>query len=74
MENQGFLAQAPGFATTAIHAGQDPEKWNSRCVVPPIVLSTTFQQPAPAEPIVSIYNNYKTSFLFTRLRRSRKEG
>ncbi|CAB3256447.1 unnamed protein product [Arctia plantaginis] len=51
MENQGFLAQKPGFATTAIHAGQEPEKWTSRCVVPPIVTSTTFQQPGPAEPI-----------------------
>lgn len=51
MENHGFLEQKPGFATTAIHAGQDPKKWVSQAVVPPIVMATTFQQPAPAEPI-----------------------
>ncbi|CAH0405264.1 unnamed protein product [Chilo suppressalis] len=49
MENQGFLKQKLGFATTAIHAGQEPEKWSSAAVVPPIVTSTTFKQPAPAE-------------------------
>lgn len=48
MEN-GFLEQKPGFATMAIHVGQDPDKWNSAAVVPPIVTSTTFKQPAPAE-------------------------
>lgn len=45
----GFLKQKVGFATAAIHAGQDPEKWNSAAVVPPITTSTTFKQPAPAE-------------------------
>ncbi|CAH2236361.1 jg10741 [Pararge aegeria aegeria] len=49
MADQGFLKQKPGYATTAIHVGQDPEKWNSAAVVPPIVTSTTFKQPAPAE-------------------------
>ncbi|XP_028158848.1 cystathionine gamma-lyase [Ostrinia furnacalis] len=49
MDNQGFLKDKVGFATIAIHAGQDPEKWNSAAVVPPIVTSTTFKQPAPAE-------------------------
>lgn len=37
------------FETEAIHAGQDPEKWDSRCVVPPLVLSTTFKQFAPGQ-------------------------
>ena len=37
------------FATKAIHCGQDPEKWDSRCVVPPIVMSTTFKQFAPGQ-------------------------
>lgn len=37
------------FATEAIHAGQDPAKWKHRAVVPPISLSSTFQQFAPAE-------------------------
>lgn len=30
------------FATRAIHAGQDPKKWPSRALVPPIVHATTF--------------------------------
>ncbi|KAG7310515.1 hypothetical protein JYU34_003301 [Plutella xylostella] len=49
MGDQGFLKPKVGFATTAIHAGQDSEKWKSGAVVPPIVTSTTFKQPAPAE-------------------------
>ncbi|KPJ04315.1 Cystathionine gamma-lyase [Papilio xuthus] len=49
MASDGFLNKISGFATLAIHAGQDPEKWNSAAVVPPIVTSTTFKQPAPAE-------------------------
>ncbi|XP_001601960.1 cystathionine gamma-lyase [Nasonia vitripennis] len=38
-----------GFATKAIHAGQDPLQWNHCAVVPPIVMSTTFRQDGPAE-------------------------
>eukprot|EP00118_Oscarella_pearsei_P016652 m.160925 g.160925 ORF g.160925 m.160925 type:complete len:399 (+) comp38791_c0_seq19:336-1532(+) len=38
----------PHFATDAIHVGQEPEQWNSRAVVPPISLSTTFKQDSPA--------------------------
>ncbi|KAL0901356.1 hypothetical protein ABMA27_006635 [Loxostege sticticalis] len=49
MENQGFLKDKVGFASVAIHAGQDPEKWKSAAVVPPIVTATTFKQPATAE-------------------------
>jgi len=37
------------FATKAIHAGQEPEKWNSMMVVPPITLSTTFKQLKPGQ-------------------------
>merc|ERR1712179_244232 len=37
------------FATKALHAGQEPEQWNSMAVVPPISLSTTFKQDAPAD-------------------------
>ncbi|XP_044169451.1 cystathionine gamma-lyase-like [Acropora millepora] len=37
----------PHFGTLAIHAGQDPEQWNSRAVVPPISMSSTFKQDAP---------------------------
>lgn len=48
-----FKKQPQGFATKAIHAGQEPEQWNSMCVIPPIVMSTTFKQDGPAEHRVS---------------------
>lgn len=35
------------FGTHAIHAGQEPEKWECRAVVPLIGLSTTFKQESP---------------------------
>eukprot|EP00056_Hartaetosiga_gracilis_P019873 m.16453 g.16453 ORF g.16453 m.16453 type:complete len:498 (+) comp8002_c0_seq1:55-1548(+) len=35
------------FGTKAIHAGQEPEKWTSWAVTPPISLATTFKQPEP---------------------------
>jgi len=35
------------FGTHAIHAGQDPEKWECRAVVPLIGLATTFKQESP---------------------------
>ncbi|XP_055383081.1 cystathionine gamma-lyase [Condylostylus longicornis] len=44
-----YRKQPKGFATKAIHVGQDPEQWNSYCVIPPIVTSTTFKQNGPAE-------------------------
>ncbi|XP_074077294.1 cystathionine gamma-lyase [Macrotis lagotis] len=43
----GFRPPFAHFATQAIHAGQEPELWSSRAVVPPISLSTTFKQEAP---------------------------
>ncbi|XP_033372146.1 cystathionine gamma-lyase-like [Parus major] len=46
---EGFLPPFKHFATDAIHAGQEPEKWRSGAVVPPISLSTTFKQRAPGE-------------------------
>ncbi|KAM3967652.1 cystathionine gamma-lyase-like [Aphomia sociella] len=49
MTEQGFLKDKVGYATIAIHNGQDPEKWKCAAVVPPIVTSTTFRQPAPTE-------------------------
>ncbi|BFZ16617.1 hypothetical protein BsWGS_19655 [Bradybaena similaris] len=39
----------PHFATDVIHEGQEPEQWNSMAVIPPISMSTTFKQFAPAE-------------------------
>ncbi|EFN87889.1 putative cystathionine gamma-lyase 2 isoform X2 [Harpegnathos saltator] len=38
-----------GFSTKAIHAGQDPKQWNHGAVIPPIVMSTTFEQDAPGQ-------------------------
>lgn len=48
-----FKPQPKGFATKAIHVGQDPDQWIHKSVIPPLVMSTTFKQPTPAEPIVS---------------------
>lgn len=45
----GFRAQPKGFATKAIHVGQDADQWKSRAVVPPISMSTTFKQFGPAQ-------------------------
>ncbi|XP_015109566.1 cystathionine gamma-lyase [Diachasma alloeum] len=38
-----------GFATKAIHAGQDPLQWTHCSVIPPIVMSTTYRQDGPAQ-------------------------
>ncbi|XP_019383948.1 PREDICTED: cystathionine gamma-lyase [Gavialis gangeticus] len=46
---RGFLPRFSHFATQAIHVGQEPERWSSRAVVPPISLSTTFKQRAPGQ-------------------------
>lgn len=40
----------PQFATDALHAGQEPEQWNSRAVIPIISLATTFKQYEPGVP------------------------
>lgn len=48
-EPVGKMSSAGSFATRAIHAGQEPSKWTHRAVIPPISLSTTFQQFAPAQ-------------------------
>ncbi|XP_038056173.1 cystathionine gamma-lyase-like [Patiria miniata] len=45
----GTKTTFPGFATAAIHAGQDPEQWASHAVTPLICMSTTFKQSAPGE-------------------------
>ncbi|XP_069837527.1 cystathionine gamma-lyase-like [Dendropsophus ebraccatus] len=46
---QGYLEAFKHFATKAIHAGQEPEQWKSRAVVPPISLAATFKQYSPGE-------------------------
>lgn len=52
--NDGFLARRRSFTTKTIHTAQNPERWESHCVVSPIFTSTTFKQKAPGEPYVSI--------------------
>jgi cystathionine gamma-lyase len=50
MESEGDLFMPfPHFSTLAIHAGQEPEQWESRAVVPPISLATTFKQDEPGK-------------------------
>ncbi|XP_068142384.1 cystathionine gamma-lyase-like [Drosophila tropicalis] len=44
-----FRVQPKGFATKSIHAGQEPEQWNSNAVIPLISLSTNFKQSFPPE-------------------------
>lgn len=46
----GFRQQPKGFATKAIHVGQEPDQWSSLAVVAPLVCSTTFKQHEPAKP------------------------
>ena len=41
------------FETRSIHAGQNPNQWSSRAVVPPISMSTTFAQFTPGQHAVS---------------------
>lgn len=43
------------FATKAIHAGQNPDQWTYRDVVPPISLTTTFKQFGPNDHAVSFF-------------------
>ncbi|KAG5347542.1 CGL lyase, partial [Acromyrmex charruanus] len=50
-----MTSKEKGFATIAIHAGQDPDQWNHYSVVPPMVMSTTFKQDSPAPPREYVY-------------------
>lgn len=54
MEN-GFEEHVANMhiATRLVHVGQDPLQWTNREVIPPIVCSTTYQQPSPGKPVVS---------------------
>ncbi len=56
-----FLPPFKNFGTDAIHAGQTPEKWTSRAVIPPISMSTTFKQDVPGETHVNINLNLFSS-------------
>lgn len=50
----GDFVPFPHFATLAIHAGQEPEQWESRAVVPPISLATTYKQDEPGKHAVTL--------------------
>lgn len=57
-----FKDQPKGFATKAIHAGQDPEQWESMAVVCPLVTSTTFKQDGPAQFRVIFFLQFRIFF------------
>lgn len=44
-----------GFATTAIHAGQDFNQWSNSEVVPPIVTTNSFHQVDPIDMKVNTF-------------------
>jgi len=44
---QGLFNPDPHFATKAIHAGQDSNKWSSKAIVPPITMAVNFNQDTP---------------------------
>ncbi|KAI1696060.1 cys/Met metabolism PLP-dependent enzyme domain-containing protein [Ditylenchus destructor] len=52
------LSHGSGFGTTAIHAGQQPERWNMNQVVPMISTASTYKHPVPGEPKGYFYNRY----------------
>ena len=47
-----------GFATRALHVGQEASQWNSRAVIPPIVMSSTYVHHEPAVHSVSAGHLY----------------
>ncbi len=49
------MIEDPGFDTLSIHAGQQPDPLHG-AVMPGIVLSSTFAQPGPGEPIKYDYS------------------
>lgn len=55
-----------GFATKAIHAGQEFDQWSNREIVPPIVTSVTYYQNNPAKMEVkgSLFSLYILIDLF----------
>ncbi|UYV69393.1 CTH [Cordylochernes scorpioides] len=44
-----ILKNRKNFDTLAIHEGQEPSQWTHKAVIPPICMSTTFEQYAPAD-------------------------
>lgn len=56
--NPGQLKIDSHFGTKAIHAGQNPDQWTFKDVVPPISLTTTYKQYGP--------NNHAVCFIFNK--------
>ncbi|XP_056353402.1 cystathionine gamma-lyase-like [Oenanthe melanoleuca] len=54
----GFLPPFEHFATNAIHVAQDPDQWNSRAVIPPITLSTSFKREDPEKDQPYVYSRF----------------
>ncbi|XKL61692.1 hypothetical protein PGB90_001525 [Kerria lacca] len=52
MATKGFLPKDENFATRAITTRFEPFQWDSWCVSPPLIMSTTFKQLEPAKPKV----------------------
>ncbi len=50
-----YLKQPPGFATKAIHVAQEPGRWKSRSIVPPIVTSTIYEASIPVKDCEHFY-------------------
>ncbi|KAI4461921.1 trans-sulfuration enzyme family member [Holotrichia oblita] len=48
-DNSGYLPLPKSFITKAIHSSTDPDRWDSMCIVPPIVLSATFKHVSPGK-------------------------
>ncbi|NXM81228.1 CGL lyase, partial [Oenanthe oenanthe] len=53
-----FLPPFEHFATNAIHFAQDPDQWNSRAVIPPITLSTSFKREDPEKEQPYVYSRF----------------
>lgn len=54
--SESHREKQPGFATKAIHSGQDYKQWTNLEIVPPIVTSTTFYE---ADPLQRTVNNHQ---------------
>lgn len=57
-EKLGYKKQPVGFATKAIHSGQEPEQWNNRAVVTPLVTSNIYKQVTPEVDFGFQYSRY----------------
>lgn len=66
-----YLPYPKGFATTAIHAGQEPEQWDSMAVIPPLVTSSTFKQYGPANFKVRMRRHFFTLSLVVLIRKNK---